>query len=87
VLSLSLARTNGGGRVGAIMSLSDQAPLSVKDIPERVLEMSIVVLFVLFPLGVRVAPVVGITHTNSNLKNAQSMRLFLPLLKAKLRLT
>jgi hypothetical protein len=30
------------------MSLSDQAPVSVKDIPERVLEMSIVMSFVLF---------------------------------------
>jgi hypothetical protein len=45
---LSLSTTNGGGRVGAIMSLSDQAPVSVKDIPERVLEMSIVMPFVLF---------------------------------------
>jgi hypothetical protein len=45
---LSLSTTNGSGRVGAIMSLSDQAPVSVKDIPERVLEMSIVMPFVLF---------------------------------------
>jgi hypothetical protein len=52
---LSLSATNGSGRVGAIMSLSYQAPVSVKDIPAKVLEMSIVMPFVLFAPG-RCAP-------------------------------
>lgn len=45
---LSLSPTSGSSRVGAIMPLSNQAPVSVKDIPERVLEMAIVMPFVLF---------------------------------------
>jgi hypothetical protein len=53
---LSLSTTNGSGRDGAIMSLSDEAPVPVKDIPERVLEMSIVMPFVLFAHWSRCPP-------------------------------